>query len=200
MVPLARAAGVPVIVDAAFQCLPVTSFGRWARAGDRRVLLGQVLRRAERGRVRGGVGCARSRDVAALDFVGYESGPWRTFGRAWKLDRATVVATVTALEEWVDADHDGAAGRVRGAGRAVWRGLVGGSLCQFTLDERVLFERAVQRGAGAGARAGSSDALAAGDPSVRAMATATICCSAWRRVSSREIDEIGAAMSARCPN
>ena len=45
-------------------------------------------------------------DIAALDFVGYESGRWRTFGRAFKLDRATVAATVAALEEWVGLDHD----------------------------------------------------------------------------------------------
>ena len=34
------------------------------------------------------------------------SGRWRTFGRAFKLDRATVAATVAALEEWVGLDHD----------------------------------------------------------------------------------------------
>ena len=90
LAPLARAAGVPVVVDAAYLSFPLAELARWSSAGTR-VLLGQVLLRAERaaGSWRGGA--RRSRDVAALDFAGYESGPWRTFGRAFKLDRSTVV-------------------------------------------------------------------------------------------------------------
>ena len=141
---------------------------------------------------------AAVRDVAALDFVGYESGPWRTFGRAWKLDRATVVATVMALEAWMACDHDARqAGYASLAGRLAE--LIGGSLCQFTFDERVLdagpYNAVLVPGA-----AWMVDALAAGDPSVRAMAEGDDLLLCVETVSSSEIDEIAAEVSARCQN
>ena len=140
------------------------------------------------------------RDVAALDFVGYESGPWRTFGRAWKLDRATVAATV------------GGAGGVAGAAttRRGWPGYeelaarlaeaVGGSLCQFTLDERVLDGGPFNAVLRARARRAWCDALADGDPSVRAMTDGDDLLLCVETVSSSEVDELAAAVSACCQN
>ena len=44
--------------------------------------------------------------VAGIDFTRYESGKYLTFGRPFKLDRHTIVATVVALEEWMTMDHE----------------------------------------------------------------------------------------------
>ena len=109
------------------------------------------------GFVAGGAGLVA--DVAALDFTGYESGEWRTFGRAFKLDRATVVATVAALEEWVALDHDGAAGRLRGAGARAWRRAAARCRARASSSRSSRWtsgwcRRAGQRGAAAGARPG----------------------------------------------
>jgi L-seryl-tRNA(Ser) seleniumtransferase len=109
-----------------------------------------------------------------------------------------VVATVMALEAWIGMDHDARwAGYASLAGRLA--GLIGGSLCQFTFDERVLdvgpFNAVLVPGA-----VGMVDALAGGDPSVRALAHGDDLLLCVETVSSSEIDEIAAAMSAHCQN
>lgn len=195
-VPLERVVelGLPVVVDAAFQCFPLAAFSRWgalavfsAKYFGGPNAAGFVAGSAE-----------RVRDVAALDFLGYESGPWRTFGRAWKLDRSTVVATVAALEAWMACDHTARlAGHAESAARLA--GLVGGTVCQFTVDERVLDVGPFNAVRVAGA-AGVVDALAGLDPSVRSMTDGDDLLLCVETVSSLEIDEIAAAMSAVCPN
>ncbi|HWK30434.1 MAG TPA: hypothetical protein VNS09_27960 [Solirubrobacter sp.] len=162
----AAAAGVPVVVDAAFA---IEAFGHWATAGDIACFSAKYFG----GPNAGGFVAGRAgpvADVAALDFTGYESGPWRHFGRAFKLDRATVAATVAAFEAF-----DPAAWRTRCAALAAELAarcarLPGAVAAQaeFTLDERLLAapgNAVVLRGA-----AGLVPALAAGDPSVRALA------------------------------
>jgi L-seryl-tRNA(Ser) seleniumtransferase len=193
----ARAVGVPVVVDAAFQCSPVSAFGRWAAAGDVAVFSAKYFG----GPNAGGFVAGSARvvaDVAALDFVGYESGPWRTFGRAWKLDRAGVAATVAALEDWLACDH---AARLEGyAALAVaLQERVGGELCQFTLDERVLDEPPLNAVRIPGAAA-LADTLAAGDPSVRAVVDGDGLVLNVEALTSPEVDEIASALSACCPN
>jgi len=190
-------AGVPVVVDAAFQCFPVSAFGQWCSGSDVTVFSAKYFG----GPNAGGFVAGRAdvvADVAALDFVGYESGPWRTFGRAFKLDRAGVVAVVRALEEWLACDH---AARLEGysALAARLQGLVGGVLCQFTLDERVLLEGPPNAVRVPGL-AGAVDALAAGDPSVRAVVDGDALVFNVEALSSPEVDELGAILSARCPN
>jgi L-seryl-tRNA(Ser) seleniumtransferase len=115
--------------------------------------------------------------VAALDFTRHESGPYRRFGRAFKLDRQTVVATVVALEEWLTMDH---AARWVGYRQMVERlasGLAGlphatlTPMC-FTMDERLIprpvnclvvtFQPGAPRTA-----AQVAQALAGGNPSIR---------------------------------
>jgi L-seryl-tRNA(Ser) seleniumtransferase len=202
----ARSAGVPVVVDAAYMSFPLTDLGRWASGGDVACFSAKYFWGPNGGGfVAGRAGLVA--DVAALDFTGYESGPWLTFGRAWKLDRATVCATVAALEEWFAVDHDA---RLRGyaslaeslAARVGPRRGARGELRQFTLDERVVdgpVNAVVLRGAGG--RAGEVvDALAAGTPSVRAMLDGdaiVLCTEALRRF---EIDEIALALSLSWPN
>ena len=156
LAPLARAAGVPVVVDAAYQSFPLSDLARWSRAGDVACFSAKYFFGPNAGGFVAGSSSLVA-DVAALDFVGYESGPWRTFGRAFKLDRSAVVATVVALEEWLAVDHE-----------ARWRGyealarelaaLCGArsgaevSLSHFTLEEALvddgLVNAVVVRGGG----------------------------------------------------
>ena len=87
--------------------LPLRRHGQLRRArGRSRLLQCQILWWSERGRVHLPAGRISSAAVAALDFTRHESGPYRRFGRAFKMDRQTVVATVVALEEWLAMDHD----------------------------------------------------------------------------------------------
>ena len=186
-----------MIVDAAFQCFPVSSLGA-GRAPvtspcfSAKYFGGRTAAGSWRGRLRR---CAISRRWTSS---GYECGPWRTFGRAFKLDRATVVATVAALEEWVGLDHEARrAGYASLAGRLA--GSVGGSVVSVHARRASVGRRAVQRGLVPGA-VGMVGALAGGDPSVRAMADGDDLVLCMETVSSSEIEEIAAAMSAHCQN
>jgi D-glucosaminate-6-phosphate ammonia-lyase len=201
---LARAAGVPVVVDAAFMSYPLSSLEHWSAAGDVACFSAKYFFGPNAGGfVVGAAGMVA--DVAALDFTEYESGSWRTFGRAFKLDRFSVVATVAALEDWVRMDHGarlfgysalaGALGEVCGSlpGAEV-------ELGQFTVDERWISGGPVNavlvRGRDPVAL---SSALAARDPSVRAIALddgLMFCC---ETVRSGEVDEIGVALRSAWP-
>jgi D-glucosaminate-6-phosphate ammonia-lyase len=202
LAPLARAAGVPVVVDAAYLSFPLSELSRWSCAGDVACFSAKYFW----GPNGGGFVAGRSgvvADVAALDFTGYESGPWRTFGRAWKLDRATVAATVAALEAWCEADHEA---RLRGYAELAAalashvRALAGArvEIKQFTLDERLVdgpVNAVVVSGGG-----DLTGALAAGDPSVRAIADGEALVFCTEALTAGEVGEIAAAMSALWPN
>jgi D-glucosaminate-6-phosphate ammonia-lyase len=201
---VALAARVPVVVDAAFASFPVSDLERWAGAGDVACFSAKYFF----GPNSGGFVAGRNGlvdDIAALDFTGFESGEWLTFGRAWKLDRATVAATVAALEEWTVVDH---AARVSGYAElatalAARVGAVAGaarvSVRTFTVDERLLDglspNAVVLEGAGA-----LASALAAGDPSVRAMVVDEALVLCTDALHADDVDAIGAALSAHWPN
>ena len=129
---------MPIVVDAAFQSFPLSTLARWSRAGDVACFSAKYFWGPNGGGfVAGRAGLVA--DIAALDFVGYESGRWRTFGRAFKLDRATVAATRggaggVGRGSITTARLAGYAGAGGGAGA---RGC-GGALKQFTLDERLV--------------------------------------------------------------
>jgi L-seryl-tRNA(Ser) seleniumtransferase len=190
------------VVDAAYQSFPLEALRRWSIAGDIACFSAKYFF----GPNAGGFVCGHAAlvaDVAALDFVGYESGPWRTFGRAFKLDRSTVVATVAALEAWMVMDHEArwAAYARRAADLAALCGALPGAsvaLGHFTLDERLVagpVNAVVVRGGG-----DLTGALAARTVSVRALAErdATVFCS--EALTDEEVREIGAAMSGVWPN
>jgi L-seryl-tRNA(Ser) seleniumtransferase len=189
--PLAavRELGVPVVVDAAYLSFPVGELARWAAGADFACFSAKYFWGPNAG---GFVAGSRERiaDLAALDFTGYESGEWRTFGRAFKLDRATIAATVAALEEWVALDH---AARWEGCAR-VARELAevfpGAVLKQFTLDER-LVDGPVNAVVVPGA-AGLGAPLAAGDPSVRTITDGDDLVLCTETLSSTEVAEIAA--------
>jgi D-glucosaminate-6-phosphate ammonia-lyase len=167
-VPLSevRTLGVPVVVDAAYLSYPLSELERWCADADFACFSAKYFWGPNGG---GFVAGTRERiaDLAALDFTGYESGEWRTFGRAFKLDRAAIVATVAALEEWVGLDHDARWERYGAVAREL-QSAVGGELRQFTLDERVIEDPLVNAVVVAGAGR-LADKLAVGDPSVRAL-------------------------------
>src|SRR5262249_12020882 len=105
LVPLAREAGVPALVDAAYQCWPLEHFRKYSREGADLVCFSA--------KYFGGPNAAGfvagRRDlvdaIADNDFTRYESGRYRKYGRPLKLDRHMVVATVLAPEEWLAMDH-----------------------------------------------------------------------------------------------
>ncbi|MDA0164160.1 hypothetical protein OM076_28055 [Solirubrobacter ginsenosidimutans] len=203
VVPLARAAGVPVVVDAAFLSFPMSELERWASAADLACFSAKYFG----GPNGGGFVAGRAgpvADVAALDFTGYESGEWRTFGRAFKLDRAMAVATVAALEEWAMLDHDerlagyaGLAARLAERCAALPKARV--EQKQFTLDERLVdgpINAVLVRGGDAKALEAG---LAAGNPSVRAMVEGDALVFCTETVSAGEVDEIAVALTSVWP-
>jgi D-glucosaminate-6-phosphate ammonia-lyase len=201
--PLARAAGVPVLVDAAFMSFPVSELALWTGLGDAACFSAKYFF----GPNAGGFVAGRAdlvADIAALDFTGFESGAWLTFGRAWKLDRGTVAATVAALEEWTVVDH---AARVRGYAELAGslavrlRELPGARVSEmvFTVDERLIdgpsANAVVVHGAGA-----LVEPLAAGDPSVRALVEGDALVLCLETVRPDELELIVAAVCAHWPN
>jgi L-seryl-tRNA(Ser) seleniumtransferase len=187
-----RRLGVPVVVDAAYLSYPLDELARWADA-DFACFSAKYFWGPNGG---GFVAGRRERiaDLAALDFTGYESGEWRTFGRAFKLDRATIVATVAALEEWVEMDHaarwEGYAALARELAAALPHAEV--SLKQFTLDERLVdgpVNALVVHGA-----AGLEGALAAGDPSVRAIVDGDALVLCTETLAPGEVVEVAGAL------
>ncbi|MEO5884325.1 MAG: hypothetical protein ABIQ58_02260 [Candidatus Limnocylindrales bacterium] len=103
---LARAAEVPILVDAAYLNFPPAAMAAHLAAGADLVCFSAKY---FWGPNSGGFIAGR-RDliegVAVGDFTRYESGQHLIFGRPYKMDRQTVVGTVAALREWFEMDHD----------------------------------------------------------------------------------------------
>lgn len=142
---IGREYGIPIFVDAAYMNYPVEIMGSFNAQGADLVCFSA--------KYFGGPNAAGflsgRRDlidtVAAIDFTRHESGAYRRFGRAFKMDRQTVVATVVALQEWLTMDH---AARWQQYGVLVARLQDGLSALPhatltpmaFTMDERLLPE------------------------------------------------------------
>jgi seryl-tRNA(Sec) selenium transferase len=197
--PLARAAGAGVVVDAAYLSDPASELARWAAPADLACFSAKYFH----GPNGGGFVAGRREAVewlAALDFTGYESGAWLTFGRAWKLDRATVAATVAALEAWLATDQ---AARWEGYGAlasalAEPLSALPGARCtlrRFTLDER-LVDGPVNAVVldGAPDPAAVAAALAAGDPSVRCLVVDGALMFCTETLADGELAEITGAL------
>ena len=175
--PIARERGIPIVVDAAYMCYPVELMGSYTAAGADLVCFSAKY---FSGPNAGGFVGGRAdliEAVGGIDFTRHESGPYQRFGRPFKMDRHTVVATVLALQEWLEMDH---AARWTGyerqveALRAGLAGLPGATLAPmcFTMDERLepapVNCLAVRFSPEAGTTAPEVAAeLAAGNPSIR---------------------------------
>lgn len=140
---IARERNVPVFVDAAYMNYPVDLMSSFTAAGADLVCFSAKYFGGPNG---GGFLCGRPdliAAVAAVDFTRHESGPYRRFGRAFKMDRQIVVATVLALEEWFAMDHearwDGYRRQVDTL-RSALADLPGTTLTPmcFTMDERLI--------------------------------------------------------------
>jgi L-seryl-tRNA(Ser) seleniumtransferase len=102
---LARARGIPTLVDAAFLNYPPETMRHFRDAGADLVCFSAKYFYGPSG---GGFVCGRAdlvEAVAGVDFTGFESADYLAYGRPFKLDRHTVVGTVLALEEWYACDH-----------------------------------------------------------------------------------------------
>ena len=166
---------VPTLVDAAYSNFPTHRMGTFTASGADLVCFSAKYFGGPNG---GGFLCGRRHlidAVAGVDFVGFESGHYRTFGRAFKLDRQIVVGTVVALEEWLTMDHDARWVGYAKQARELAQRLEGVSGIEsqpryFTMDERLLEEpvnclaiRPRPHGRNAQQLA---DVLAAGEPSI----------------------------------
>ena len=99
-VDIAHARGVPVIADAAAQIYPLDYFRRNAQSADLVCFGGKYMGAPHSiGFVCGKKGMIES--VTAHGFI----GP-RPFGRGMKVDRQEIIGLVTALEAWLDTDHE----------------------------------------------------------------------------------------------
>lgn len=103
---VAREHRLPVIVDAAGRTYPVDELRLYARMGADLVCYAAKYFDAPHST---GLLCGRRDliDSALLNsFIGFETSPHLTVGRAMKVDRQEVFATVVALQEWLATDHE----------------------------------------------------------------------------------------------
>jgi L-seryl-tRNA(Ser) seleniumtransferase len=107
VIAIAHESDVPVLVDAAGRVYPLDKFRSYARDGADLVAFGAKYLGALNA---SGILCGRKDLVDAAvqhGFIGFETTAWeKSFGRPLKLDRQTIVAVVTALQEWLETDHD----------------------------------------------------------------------------------------------
>jgi D-glucosaminate-6-phosphate ammonia-lyase len=173
---VARAKGVPVFVDAAYANDPPERMRTFTAAGGDLVCFSaKYFGGPNAGGFIAGRGDLMAA-VAGVDFTRYESGRYLKFGRAFKLDRQTVVGVVAALEEWFATDHGARWAGYQKKAEAVVAALAGvpgiaASAECFTMDERLVPERAncaaVRFLPGSPHTAASvSAALLAGDPKI----------------------------------
>jgi D-glucosaminate-6-phosphate ammonia-lyase len=172
---VAHRRGVPVLVDAAYMNYPTPVMSIFLPGGADLVCFSAKY---FWGPNSSGFICGR-RDlieaVAGIDFTRYESGEYLTFGRPWKMDRHTIVATIVALEEWLAMDHEARWAGYRekvGAMRSLLSDIPGIRIepKYFTMDERLLNDpvncMSVECSGGAAQVEQVSADLLAGDPSI----------------------------------
>jgi D-glucosaminate-6-phosphate ammonia-lyase len=106
VIAIAHTRDIPVLVDAAGRVYPLDKFRSYARDGADLVAFGAKYLGALNA---SGILCGRKDLVEAATlhgFIGFETVAWeKSFGRPLKLDRQTIVAVVTALQEWLETDH-----------------------------------------------------------------------------------------------
>lgn len=106
VVRIARARGVAVLVDAASEVYPLERMTWLAgQSGADLVCFGAKYFGSVQS---AGILCGRADLVEAAQtngFIGYETYENRAIGRGYKVDRQEIAATVAALREWFNADH-----------------------------------------------------------------------------------------------
>jgi D-glucosaminate-6-phosphate ammonia-lyase len=106
VVESAHARDVPVVVDAAYMCYPTSLIAQFPASGaDLTCFSAKYFFGPNSGGfVIGRKGLIKA--VEGLDFTRFESGPYRKFGRPFKMSRYDVASTALALREWMTADHE----------------------------------------------------------------------------------------------
>jgi D-glucosaminate-6-phosphate ammonia-lyase len=105
VVALGRSRRVPIFVDAAFLSYPTELMLSFVSSGADLVCFSSKY---FGGPNAGGFICGRKdliEIVTQTDFIGYELGQYRTFGRQFKLDRQTIVGILAAFQNWMTTDH-----------------------------------------------------------------------------------------------
>ena len=106
VISIAGNKGVPVIVDAASEVYPHERMRRYTDMGADIVGIGAKYFGSCNST---GLMCGRKNlvDAAFLhSFISFETEGYRAVGRPMKVDRQEVIATVTALREWMEMDHE----------------------------------------------------------------------------------------------
>jgi L-seryl-tRNA(Ser) seleniumtransferase len=170
VIEIARRAGVPVLVDAAFHVYPLARMTGYLRAGTDLVAFAAKY---FQGPQSAGLLCGRRDLIAAAalqGFIGFETADTRSIGRAMKLDRQEVAATVVALEDWLALDHEARIDGYRRRLQAVAAPLADLPGVALAFEERDDTEVVVLRvgvaPAGDRTAAAVQAALRAGDPAV----------------------------------
>ena len=177
---LAQPHGVPVLVDAAYMVYPTDLIGSYMPRGADMVA---ISAKYYGGPNAGGFVLGQKSLIEAISsvhFTRYESGQYLKYGRPLKMDRQTIVAVVTALDEWLAMDHGARHAKYCEQVAALERDLAGlphltlAPKC-FTMDERFVDEpvnalliTVDEANAGLTARAVAEN-LAEGDPSIAAI-------------------------------
>ena len=141
----AHAANVPVVVDAAFLSYPISLLRSFSESGaDLTCFSAKYYFGPNSGGFVSGNGTLIAA-IEGLDFTRYETGRYRTVGRAFKMSRYDVAATALALKEWTSMDHDlrwrnyrHRVGVLESAASSV-DGPFDVSPAHFTLDEHVVY-------------------------------------------------------------
>jgi len=176
MVPLEEVIGigkrhdVPVIVDAAAQVYPVENLRKYPAMGADLVCYGAKYVGAPNS---AGILCGRKdlvESAALQGFIGFETGPCRSFGRPLKLDRQEIIAVVVALRKWMAMDHRARFEGYDRRARSLQRTLEGISGIEVTpeLTEGLATSLHVRLNESALGKTASeiADALQEGDPSI----------------------------------
>jgi len=168
VIRIGRRHNIPIIVDAAAQVYPVENMRKYTAMGADLVCYGAKYFDAPNST---GILCGRRHLVQAAalhGFIGFESSPYRTFGRPMKLDRQEIIALVVALREWMTMDHQARFESYERRVRELQKKLEGVPNIEATpqgspvtslhiaLDEKALGKTAVE----------ITDALREGDPSI----------------------------------
>jgi L-seryl-tRNA(Ser) seleniumtransferase len=106
IVPIAQAAGIPVLVDAAGEIYPLEHMLWLPNSGAGLVAFGAKYLRSPNST---GILCGRRDLVQAArhnGFLSYETLDNHSVGRGYKLDRQEIVAVTAALQEWLTLDHE----------------------------------------------------------------------------------------------
>lgn len=106
IIALARDKGVGVVVDAAYQVYPLERITELVQSGADLVCFSAKYME---GPNTSGFLCGGGDAVEAArlnGFMAWEVEDNRNVGRGYKMDRGDIVATVVALREWLDMDHE----------------------------------------------------------------------------------------------